>query len=587
MINYDLPWNPTRLEQRLGRIHRIGQERDCYVFNFVATESEEGHPVIEGRILQRLLQKLEQMREALSDRVYDVIGEVLSLNDINLLEMLRQAAYDPRRLDEYIDQIDRLDPIRLKEYEEATGIALARSIVDFSDFQHRNLEVEERRLMPCFVESFFLDAAREVGLKMDLRADGLWRLEHVPLNLRSERLRSVQRLGKAESSYRKITFHKQHLEQDAHLDAVLLGPGHPLYAAVDEHLNERLAPLLGGISCYLDPLASESYLLHFFEITIRGKEARGKDAILYGELVAVREEAGAFEMLPIEHFLNLPPHPKPPVRVEPAAWQPAADFLKGGYQLECRSRCQEERQGYAQIIREYLKNSFDKRLKKAQVQAMRLLGEAGQKPEYKLAADEASRRVKELEQDRDDRLAGLARLKVARTGPVRHLATALVLPPSDLAETEALGLSDEPEPHLSRKIELAAEDLVVAALHRDGFPQDRIQRIGHLKRGFDLRAHRILDTATGEIDVRRIEVKGRARGQTIRLTLNEWYKAQQLADTYWLYVVWDPLGESPEMVYIQNPAARLDHAKRQIISGRYIEIPAGAIWNFVLSRGPG
>jgi SNF2 family DNA or RNA helicase len=151
MINYDLPWNPTRLEQRLGRIHRIGQERDCYVFNFVAIESEEGYPVIEGRILQRLLHKLEQMREALSDRVYDVIGEVLSLNDINLLEMLRQAAYDPRRLDEYIDQIDRIDPIKLKEYEEATGIALAWSYADFSGFQQRNLDVEEHRLMPSFV----------------------------------------------------------------------------------------------------------------------------------------------------------------------------------------------------------------------------------------------------------------------------------------------------------------------------------------------------------------------------------------------------------------------------------------------------
>ena len=160
MINYDLPWNPTRLEQRLGRIHRIGQERDCYVFNFVATESEDGHPVIEGRILQRLLQKLEQMREALEDRVYYVIGEVLSLNDINLLEMLRQAAYDPRRLDEYIDQIDRIDPKKITEYEEATGIALARAHVDFSDFQQRNLEIEERRLMPCFVEAFFLD---EIG----------------------------------------------------------------------------------------------------------------------------------------------------------------------------------------------------------------------------------------------------------------------------------------------------------------------------------------------------------------------------------------------------------------------------------------
>ena len=52
MINYDLPWNPTRLEQRLGRIHRIGQERDCYAFNFVADQSQDGQPIIEGRILE-------------------------------------------------------------------------------------------------------------------------------------------------------------------------------------------------------------------------------------------------------------------------------------------------------------------------------------------------------------------------------------------------------------------------------------------------------------------------------------------------------------------------------------------------------
>jgi len=130
MINYDMPWNPTRLEQRLGRIHRIGQERDVHVFNFVATESEEGEPIIEGRILHRLLEKLDQMNEALEGRVFDVIGEVLSLNDVNLTEMLREAAYDPKKLDEYIDQIDRIDPKKLKEYEEATGIALARSHVD-------------------------------------------------------------------------------------------------------------------------------------------------------------------------------------------------------------------------------------------------------------------------------------------------------------------------------------------------------------------------------------------------------------------------------------------------------------------------
>ena len=76
---------------------------------------------------------------------------------------------------------------------------------------------------------------------------------------------------------------------------------------------------------------------------------------------------------------------------------------------------------------------------------------------------------------------------------------------------------------------MAAEELVMAALHREGFPHDRIERLGHLKLGFDLRAHRVTDAATGDIEVRRVEVKGRARGQAIRLTVNEWYKAQQLA----------------------------------------------------------
>jgi SNF2 family DNA or RNA helicase len=198
MINYDMPWNPTRLEQRLGRIHRIGQDRDVYAFNFVATDSEDGQPIVEGRILHRLLEKLDQMNEALEGRVFDVIGEVLSLNDVNLPDMLRDAAYDPRRLDEYLDQIDRIDPARLQAYEDATGIALARSHVDFSTFQRRNLEVEEKRLMPRYVEAQFVAAARQVGLRVEPRADGLWRIEHVLADLRSERLQSVRRLGKAD-----------------------------------------------------------------------------------------------------------------------------------------------------------------------------------------------------------------------------------------------------------------------------------------------------------------------------------------------------------------------------------------------------
>jgi superfamily II DNA or RNA helicase len=577
MINYDMPWNPTRLEQRLGRIHRIGQDLDVYAFNFVATDSEDGQPIVEGHILHRLLEKLETMNEALEGRVFDVIGEVLSLNDVNLPDMLREAAYDPRRLDEYLDQIDRIDPAKLKEYENATGIALARSHVDFTGFQRRNLEVEEKRLMPRYVEAQFIAAAKEVGLRVEPRADGLWRIEHVLADLRSDRLRSVQRLGKADPSYRKITFHKQHLEQSAHVDAVLMGPGHPLYAAVDEKLNEKLADVRGGVGVYVDPLTTEPYRLHFFEITIRGKDSRGHDVPLHGELVAVRDQRGQFEIVPSDVLLNLPPQANPPTAIDPVDTQAACDFLKSTYQLECRARCQEERQHFARICREYLERSFDARIKRAQERAMSLLAEASARPEFKLAADEARKYVEELQRQREERLAALGRLQIARTGPVRHVATAIVLAPGADTGTQLAGLTDELDPDIRRKSELAAEDLVVVALKEEGFPEDRIERVGHLKLGFDIRAHRIVDASTGEAHVRRIEVKGRLRGQPVRLTTNEWYKAQQLAETYWLYVVWDPLGKSPELVRIQNPAMRLDHAKREIVAARFFEIPAEAV----------
>jgi len=281
--------------------------------------------------------------------------------------------------------------------------------------------------------------------------------------------------------------------------------------------------------------------------------------------------------VPADILLNLPPHPSPPERIEKIDIQAASDFLKSSYQLECRIRCQKERERFASICREYLEKSFDARIKRAQEKAMLLAAEAVTKPEYKLAADEARKRVEELQRAREERLAGLKRLQIARTGPVRHVATAIVLAPDADVQAQLADLADEPDPNVRRKSELAAEGFVIKALKEEGFTEERIERVGHLKLGFDIRAHRVVDEATGEVLVKRIEVKGWLRGQPVRLTTNEWYKAQQLADTYWLYVVWDPLGENPELVKVQNPAARLDHAKREIVAARFFEIPAEAI----------
>jgi len=583
MINYDLPWNPTRLEQRLGRIHRIGQERDVHAFNFVASESEEGQPIIEGRILERLLYKLDQMRDALADRIFDVIGEVLSLNDVNLPDILREAANDPRRLDEYLDQIERVDPAKLMEYEKATGIALARANVDFSGFQAKNAEAEERRLMPRYVEQHFLNAAREIGLKVEVRADGLYRIEHVLADLRSDRLATVRRIGKPESSYRKVTFHKEHLELDQHIDAVLIGPGHPLYAAVDERLNEMLAPLNAGVGVFVDTNSEAPYKLHFFEMAIKGQNTKGEGQTLLGELVAVREELSKederFSVVPADVLLDLPAHPAAPENLVPEDATPAADFLKSTYQTERRTRSQQERQQFVQVCRDYLQQSFDARIRAAQDRVMSLKSREMREPEVAIARQRAENDLADLTRTRTERLAGLQRLMLAKHGPVRHVATALVLPSTRSVEEQIGSALDDLDPEVRRQSEIAAEDVVIAYETSRGF---ECERVGHLKIGFDIRSIGPADAQTGYRDpvagIRRIEVKGRRQGQPVRLTTNEWYKATQLGESYWLYVVWDPLNNPDrEPLMIQNPAKHLDHAKREIVAARYYDIPADAI----------
>jgi superfamily II DNA or RNA helicase len=585
MINYDLPWNPTRLEQRLGRIHRIGQERDVHAFNFVASESEEGQPIIEGRILERLLQKMEQMRNALADRVFDVIGEVLSLNDVNLPEILREAANDPRRLDEYLDQIERVDPKRLLQYEQATGIALARANVDFSGFQTANAEAEERRLMPRYVEQHFVNAAREIGLRVEPRADGLYRVEHILADLRSDRLVSVRRLGKPESSYRKVTFHKEHLEMDQHIDAVLIGPGHPLYAAVDERLNEMLAPLTTGLAVFVDTNSDVPYKLHFFEMAVKGQNTKGEVQTLLGELVAVREELSSadehFSIVPADILLDLPAHPAAPENLVPEDVTSAADFLKSTYQTRRRAECQQERQHFVQVCRDYLQQSFDARIRAAQDRVMNLKAREMREPDVAIARQRAENDLADLTRTRIERLAGLQRLTIAKHGPVRHVATALVLQSTKSVEEQIGAVLDDLDPEVRRKSEIAAEDVVIAYESGRGF---ECERVGHLKIGFDVRSLGPADPQTGYRDpvtsIRRIEVKGRRRGQPVRLTTNEWYKATQLAESYWLYVVWSPLDNpDPEPMRIQNPAKHLDNAKREVIAARYYDIPADAIEN--------
>ncbi len=592
MINYDLPWNPTRLEQRLGRIHRIGQERDVYAYNFVAEQSEDGQPIIEGRILKRLLDKLDAMRDALGrNRVFDVVGEVLSINEINLPEMLREAAYDPRRLDEYLDQIDRIDPERLKSYEEATGIALAREHIDlewFKQFQSRNFEIEERRLMPEYVAREFLAAAELAGLKVETRADGFYRVEHVPQDLRSERLEAVRRLGKPEAAYLKLTFQKQALETDQGQNARLIGPGHALYAVVDEKLNARLADMQGATGVFLDSNANTPYLVHFIEMEIRGEpSSTPSNPTLHAELIAVREERTwrvergewsdeppRFSILPSDVLHDLALHAAPPDRVPKIDPRGALDFVKVTFQLEQRFRIQEERKQYARVVRDYLTLSFEARIRASENRVMALKArEVAGETAVALARQQAEDDLRDLNRTRKERLAGLERLTIARSGPVRHLATALVLPPGT-ESVERRAWSEDVE--TKRETELAAMQVVKEYEKARNWEPIDVSDL-HDRCGFDIRSLGPADPATGQRPVRRIEVKGRKRGEPVRLTTNEWLKARQLADSYYLYVVWDPKTAGAAPLIVQDPGHRLEHAAREVRALSHIEIPAEAI----------
>ncbi len=209
---------------------------------------------------------------------------------------------------------------------------------------------------------------------------------------------------------------------------------------------------------------------------------------------------------------------------------------------------------------------------------MKLGAQMSKNPEYKLAFEEAGKIVADLQRDQADRLAGLDRLSLARPGPVRHLATAMVLTADADVEAQLGAFARETDNDLRLRKEKRAEELAVASLIAEGFSPENIVRVAHeKKRGFDYRAHRVKDHATGEIEVRRIEVKGYTRGTPIQMEVSEWYAAQLLRETYWLYVAWDPLTNDAEPIRIQHPAARLEHAAKEVVKTRVFVIPAEAI----------
>jgi hypothetical protein len=261
MVNYDLPWNPNRLEQRFGRIHRIGQKEVCHLWNLLAKDTREGDVYIQ------LLKKLEAAREALGDKVFDVLGQLFSGRS------LRDLLMDAVRYNEHPEvkaqlelEIDGAVDQRHLEHLLAQR-ALVRQGMDAATVEQLRQQMERamaRRIHPHYVHDFFLEAVRRLGGKLTPREKGRYEISYVPPLL----LDRNQQIGiglPVQPRYERICFEKEHVADSPR--AELVSPGHPLLEACISLVMERDGAVLGQGAVLVDErdLGGEPRLLFCLE----------------------------------------------------------------------------------------------------------------------------------------------------------------------------------------------------------------------------------------------------------------------------------------------------------------------------------
>ena len=298
MINYDIPWNPVRLEQRMGRIHRYGQQKDCLIFNFVAVNTRE------GRVLDKLLHRLAEIKEALgSDKVFDVVGEMLPSN---MLEKLFREMYAKRLTPDSIEAriVRDVDPEKFKRIAGSTLEGLAKKELNLSALVGKSVEAKERRLVPEVVEDFFLAAGPVAGVNPSpVRGNAhVYKVGRVPKTLAAIGERLEPRFGRLGREYQRVAFDKQVLGDDPTLEWVT--PGHPLFEAVRSDVHDRVASDLRRGALFWDLQTAVLYRLDVFSASI--KDGRGNT--LHRRLFVVRTDLdGGMSLRQPTLFLDVSP----------------------------------------------------------------------------------------------------------------------------------------------------------------------------------------------------------------------------------------------------------------------------------------
>lgn len=566
MVNYDLPWNPNKIEQRFGRIHRIGQTEVCHLWNLVAADTRE------GEVYARLLEKLEAAREALGGRVYDVLGELFegtALKDL-LFQAIQYGEQEEvkarlfRQVDGAVDQDHLLELLQRR--------ALTNDTMPEAKVQELRLEMERaeaQRLQPHHVQSFFVEAFQHLGGQMKRREEGRWEITHVPVRIR-ERDRQIGTGAPIQKKYERICFEKGQINQQP--VATFVYPGHPLLDAVISIVREQYEQIMRQGAILVDELDSSSALSAVFLLEHRVQDGRvtssGKPHVVSQKLqFAAVDKAGRTINAGIAPHLNLRPATPDEIalvqdlldedwlttELEKMAVRFATVELAQAHVAEVKARRLPEIEKVEQEVRARLKkeiNYWDSR-------AFELKEEEKAGKKTRVSWQNAQRRAEDLAERQKRRIEQLEQEKFISSQPPRVRGGMVVLPRALLdARAQVAGLAGAPSQAFAadaaarRVIELAAMDAVLAAERALGYvPSDvSAQKIGYDIASYDPKRKQL----------RFIEVKGRIHGaDTVMITRQEVITSLHEPDKYILAIVQVENGAAHTPRYVCGPLS--DH----------------------------
>lgn len=543
LFNYDIPWNPNRLEQRMGRIHRYGQTKDCLIFNFVATNT------IEGRVLQKLLDKLQEIRDALdSDSVFNVVGEVLPANEI---ERILRSYYAGEMGNEDLEErlLRNVKEEHFRDICKSALEGLATKNLNLEMLIERRARAQERRVVPETIARFIRDAAPLVPLTLKTFATLPYTFEPTatPQVLRHYEKQPDWKGQGLSARYPRFSTDREVADQNS-LEWVT--PGHPLFEALRRHAYARSQQALSSGACFYALEADAPRRVDFY----RARVVDGLGHVVHERMFAV--EIGSDGQCRASNptvLGNLRPAPAPAempplaVTADPSAWLQQNQLLP--FLEEVRS----ERVAEVERIAAHIEMSLTELIGKEDTAIDRWAEQAERGVEGAAGnLKQAEDRHSELLNRREMRRQEMERQRALTLQGVERITSIVILPHPERDKPDIANLRPDPE------TEATAMQVVMDRERQAG---RHVEDVHEKNLGYDLTS---LDTQSGEL--RLIEVKGIGHGTgVVCLTPNEKRVAEDRPECYWLYVVTNCKSESPLLQEpIANPARMSWHEVKKI-----------------------